>query len=216
VQWSWDRGCNGHRIPGRVSCRTKALRIIIEASRSREASTGGLGVPAHSPTRAPRPKAEGAVTGSPREGAGGVRVNEGARQGCQRLDRSRRRGKNTPTLMTETARCSAWDSRRRRSAKAGSDAVKTSGPPVMPYGAQDSVGRPRRESGERAGNTRGAGARFSNGWQKSIGRIARLLHREVARPRGDQRALAWRKSVAPNDAGARIERRRNGARVQDL
>ena len=25
---------------------------------------------------------------------------------------------------------------------------ETSGPPVMPYGAQDSVGRPRRESGE--------------------------------------------------------------------
>jgi hypothetical protein len=51
VQRSWDRGCNGHRIPGRVSCRTKALRIIIEASRSREATTDGLGVPAHSPTR---------------------------------------------------------------------------------------------------------------------------------------------------------------------
>ena len=77
VQRSWDRGCNGHRIPGRVSCRTKALRIIIETSRSREASTDGLGVPAHSPTRAPRPKAEGPVTGSPREGGGGVRVTRG-------------------------------------------------------------------------------------------------------------------------------------------
>jgi hypothetical protein len=36
----------------------------------------------------------------------------------------------------------------RRSAEAISDVVKTSGSLVMPYGAQDSVGRPRRESGE--------------------------------------------------------------------
>jgi hypothetical protein len=67
-------------------------------------------------------------------------VNEGARQGCQRLDRSRRRGKKTPTLMTETARCSSWDPRRRRSAKAGSDAVKRPVPrscrtePKTPWG----------------------------------------------------------------------------------
>jgi hypothetical protein len=140
VQRSRDRGCNGHRIPGRVSCRTKASRIINEASRSREPSTGGLGVPPHSPTRAPRPKAEGTATCSPREGVGGARVNEGARQGCQRLDRSRRRGKKTPTLMTEAARCSSWDSRRRRSAKAGSDAVKRPVPrscrtePKTPWG----------------------------------------------------------------------------------
>jgi hypothetical protein len=55
---------------------------------------------------------------------------------------------------------------------------------------------------ERAGNARGAGARSSFGWQTSVGRIARLLHREVARPVGDQeRALARKKSVAPPDAG---------------
>jgi len=37
----------------------------------------------------------------------------------------------------------------RRSAEAVSDVVKTSGPPVMPGGALDSVGRPRSESCER-------------------------------------------------------------------
>jgi len=39
-------------------------------------------------------------------------------------------------------------------------------------------------------------------WQRSIGRIARLVHRETARSRGDQgRALAGRKLEAPPDAG---------------
>jgi len=46
------------------------------------------------------------------------------------------------------------------------------------------------------------GARSSFGWQRSIGRVARLVHREVARPRGDSdRALAGRKLEAPPDAG---------------
>jgi hypothetical protein len=49
-----------------------------------------------------------------------------------------------------------------------------------------------------AGNARGAGARSSFGWQTSVGRIARLLHREVARPVGEpERALAGKKSVSP-------------------
>jgi hypothetical protein len=64
------------------------------------------------------------------------------------------------------------------------------------------VRNPRHESGEsEPGTHEGAGARSSIGWQKSVGRIARLLHREVARPVGGERALAGRKSVAPPDAG---------------
>jgi len=51
-----------------------------------------------------------------------------------------------------------------------------------------------------AGNERGAGARDSIGWQKSVRRIARLLCRSVARPFGSKRALAGRKFVAPPDA----------------
>jgi len=63
------------------------------------------------------------------------------------------------------------------------------------------VGRPPlRKWRERAGNARGAGARSSIGWQISVGRIARLLHREVARPVGEpERALARKKSVASPD-----------------
>jgi len=53
-----------------------------------------------------------------------------------------------------------------------------------------------------AGNARGAGTRIEYRWQKSIGRIARLAHRGVARPReGISRALAGRKLEAPPDAG---------------
>jgi len=80
-------------------------------------------------------------------------VNEGARQECQRLDRSRRRGKKTPTLMTEAARCSSWGFASPAIRRSGLGRRETSGPPVMPYGAQDSVGRPRRESGEREPGT---------------------------------------------------------------
>ena len=139
-------------------------------------------------------------------------MNEGARQGCQRLDRSRRRGTKTPTPVKEAARCSSWGNASPAIRRSGLGRRETFGPPVMPYGAQDSVGRPRRESGEREPGTHAVRVHvFSNGWQKSIGRIARLLHREVARPRGDQRALARRKSVAPPDVGARMERRRTGS-----
>jgi len=40
-----------------------------------------------------------------------------------------------------------------RSAEAVTGVVKRPSPPVMPYGAQDSVGRPRRESGDREPGT---------------------------------------------------------------
>jgi len=64
------------------------------------------------------------------------------------------------------------------------------------------VGRPRSESCEsEPGTHEVTGTRSSFGWQKSVGRIARLSHREVARPVGARRALAGKKSAAPPDAG---------------
>lgn len=50
-----------------------------------------------------------------------------------------------------------------------------------------------------AGSSRGAGARKSFGWQTSVGRIARLFYREVARPVGTERALARKKLIDPSD-----------------
>jgi hypothetical protein len=58
----------------------------------------------------------------------------------------------------------------------------------------------RRKSRQVAGNAQGAGTRNSYGWQRSVGRIARLLRREVERPRGAKRALARKKLEAPPDA----------------
>jgi len=80
--------------------------------------------------------------------------------------------------------------------------VKRPGPLVVVAQSLSLCGAsPPRKWRERTRNTRGAGARSSIGWQTSVGRIARLLHRQVARPGGDQRALAGKKSVAPPDAG---------------
>lgn len=63
------------------------------------------------------------------------------------------------------------------------------------------------KAAERVGNARGTGTRHSDRWQKSVGRIARLVRLEVARPLGEiDRALAGRKLEALPDAGhERIE-----------
>lgn len=70
----------------------------------------------------------------------------------------------------------------------------------------------RCKSRKRTGNTRGAGARRSFGWQMLVGRITRLHRREVARPRGESRALSQKEARSTVRRGARVEKRRNGAR----
>jgi len=70
--------------------------------------------------------------------------------------------------------------------KRSSDVVKRPVPrshrtePYSPWGVHAA------KAATGAGNARGAGARSSFGWQTSVGRIARLLHREVARPVGER------------------------------
>jgi len=112
-----------------------------EAFRSREALTGDLGAKPHSPTRARGQKPRTRRTSSPREGEGGARVNGRARQGCQRLDRSRCRGKNTPTLVEEGREAVCTRSRARCvPPKRSSDVVKRPVPrscrtePKTPWG----------------------------------------------------------------------------------
>jgi hypothetical protein len=113
------------------------------------------------------------------------------------------RGKKTPTFVLQAVRQSSSKFVFAvRSAEAVVGRRETSGPPVVVAWSLSLRGTsPPRKWRERTGNTRGAGARSSIGWQTSVGRIARLLHREVARPVGDERALAGEKSVAPPDAG---------------
>ena len=60
-----------------------------------------------------------------------------------------RRGKNNAHAQDEAVRSSSWGSVLHRDPpKRFLSVVKRSIPPVMPYGAKDSVGRPRCESGE--------------------------------------------------------------------
>jgi len=120
------------------------------------------------------------------------------------IDRSHR-GKKTPTLCSQ-----GREARRARFGVAGddppkrsSDAVKRPDPRSYRAKPKTSRGVPAAKAASGAGNARGAGARSSFGWQTSVGRIARLLHREVARPVGEpERALAGRKFVAPLTWGA--------------
>lgn len=75
----------------------------------------------------------------------------------------------------------------RRSAEAVSDVVKRPVPRNAARSLRLRRGIPAAKAARGTGNTRGAGARSSFGWQTSAGRIARLLHRQVARPAGDPR-----------------------------
>jgi len=140
--------------PAKGPCRWKALRIITRRRLSRAGVQGGLGCFTHSPTRVPRPKAEDTATMQLQRRRERRRVDEGQRQECQRLDRVSVVGPIRPRSWLHRKARTTRLRAERRSAEAILDVVKTSGSLVMPYGAQDSVGRPRRESGESEPGTR--------------------------------------------------------------
>jgi hypothetical protein len=75
-------------------------------------------------------------------------VNERARQGCQRLDRIHTVGRKRPRFVTKAVRLKHEGPVSMTVRRSGPGRRETSCPPVTPYGAQDSVGHPRRESGE--------------------------------------------------------------------
>jgi len=187
VGGSRDRGCNGHRIlrraltdrrhpgsPRGVSRHGRAFRVVLAGPCILQPITN--------------PSKEGvAVTSSTREGVWGVRVNRDSRQGCQRFDRHQYRGNKTPTLTLESVsrrggRCADDDPPKR-----SSDVVKRPVPRYYRTEPKPPWGVPAAKVARGVGNARGASARSSFGWQISVGRIARLLHREVARPVGDTR-----------------------------
>jgi len=143
--------------------------------------------PSHSPTEDDEP----AKVGLGASGRGGSdRDVRGS------IDRGRR-GKTTPTLVAaagqqpakheakvtqRNSECCVLDDPPKRSERR--ESVRSPGQAAR---SPNSERRPRGESrGSVAGNIRGAGARSSFGWQKSIGRIARLARREVASPRGEE------------------------------
>jgi len=153
VAWSWDRGCNGHRILRRVPFRTKAFRIITRRRLSRDGVNGGLGG-----LRILRPawrdqKSSCAVTWQ-HPGSWVRREDESGGR-----DRDVR-GSIASAPWGENAHASSIATRRGRGSalvtirRSGLGRRETSSPPVMLRGALVSAGRPRRESGEREPGTR--------------------------------------------------------------
>jgi hypothetical protein len=188
VRGSRDRGCNGHRILRRVPADRRHPGSSRGVSFHEKASTVVLAAVSSSNPCQTSQKEDARSTCSAGEGSRGVRTKRQSRQGCQRLDRVEHRGKKTPTLVSPGRKAVELELRvRRRSAEAVSDVVKRPVPRSTRRSLRLRRASPQRKLRERAGNARGAGAHSSIGWQKSVGRIARLLHREVARPVGDPR-----------------------------
>jgi len=189
VSGSRDRGCNGHRILWRVpndrrhpsSKRASALHgdgahdelggsHILRSSLTRK-NAGGWRRQRNRQRRGSSTKRWG--------------CNWGVATGVSEARPHECRGKKTPTFETPAREGLELEaSTQRRSAEAVSGVVKHSVPQSCrpePYSPGDvHAGQPA----ERVGNARGAGARSSYGWQKSVRRIARLLHRSVARSDG--------------------------------
>jgi hypothetical protein len=155
------------------------------------------------PTRAkPRQREDARPERSSREGGRGGRRQKDRDRGVKGSVAHGSVGRQRPRCCTRSGkRKGAQSSVVRRPAEAVSGVVKTPGPPVIhcaepktPRGVHASQGA------HGAGNERGAGARDSIGWQKSVRRIVRLPCRSIARSVGSPRALAGRKFVAPPDA----------------
>jgi hypothetical protein len=138
------------------------------------------------------------------------------RQGCQRLDRSlirRAGGRNAPASWEENAH--ARDPCRQRKGREAtrSVSIRRSGSRVVKHAdPRSSRAEPRlreaptsRKRRQEPGTHEVRVHAITHGWQKSIGRIARLAHRRVARPRGGRsKQGASRKearSTVSSDAG---------------
>jgi len=175
VRWSRDRGCNGHRILGRVPADGRHLGPRCGAGFHESAMAVVSAVSGFSDE-----SREGEATVGKAEIATGV--SEARSHRC--------RGQKTPTfdapgreaVEVEVTHANGGPPKRSFGRR------ETSGPPVVVAWSLSLHGTsPPRKRRERTGNKRGAGARSSNGWQMSVRRIARLLHREVARPVGGTR-----------------------------
>jgi len=188
VSCSRDRGCNGHRILRRVPNDRRHPSPKRGVGFHETAQSVGLAISASSDPLQPvktRASGEDKETGN---------VGE-ARRSAEDVTRGRDRG------VRGSAACAPWEenaharspareglelevSTQGRSAEAVSDVVKHPVPrscrtePYTPWDVH--AGQPA----ERVGNMRGAGARSSFEWQKSVRRVARLLHRSIARSDG--------------------------------
>jgi len=172
--------------------------------RSREAFTGGLGSLTHPPTRVPRPKAEGTA-----------RKKQLSRRWERREDGRSERDKgvrgsvaSAPWEENAHAHDESREANHHEITRSMFDPPKrlerreTFGSPIMPYGAQDSVGRPHRVSGESESETHEVWVHAVRLGGRHRSDASRVFHAGssqglvVAR-----RALARKKFAAPSDAG---------------
>jgi hypothetical protein len=98
---SWDRGCKGHRILRRVLVGGRHLRTSRALGFHESVVTATLAASSRGQRRE-RDSSEKSWRRAPEGRAKALPVSRKRerRQGCQRLGRSRRRGKKTPTLSS--------------------------------------------------------------------------------------------------------------------
>jgi len=108
VAWSRDRGCNGHRILRRISCRRKAPRIITKRSGHAERSRVVFGATKHPSTRAPRPKATDTARLQPSRRRGRREDESRSATGVSEARSHQRRGKNNAHALDEAVRRASW------------------------------------------------------------------------------------------------------------
>ena len=104
VQRSRDRGCNGHRILRRVPADGRHPGSSRGVSFTRDAHGWSWRSSASSNPCLLAKSWKSRSRCSSREGGRGVRVNERARQGCQRLDRIHTVGRQRPRFMSDAVR----------------------------------------------------------------------------------------------------------------
>jgi hypothetical protein len=172
VQPSRDRGCHGHRILRRVPADGRHPGSSRGVSFTRDAHGWSWRSSASSDPWS-RSKAVTTDTSSSRESERGVRMNEGARQGCQRLDRIHTVGTQRPRFASDAVRLKHEghvSMTVRRSGPGRRENVLSPGHAVRSPRLRGAS--PPRKRRERAGNTRGAGTR-SFVWVAEIGRMHR-------------------------------------------
>jgi hypothetical protein len=185
---SRNRGCKGHWILRRVLVGGRHLRLSRAIFLHGKVVTAALAASS-------RGRGDTARKSQSYEGdAKALRVlrKRERRQRCQRLDRlagtvGRKRPRSEPPRRRHPAR--GFEARQRVSAairRSVLECRETLGPlvinrtePKTPWGVH------AMKVAERARNSRGTGTRRSYRWQKSVGRIARLVLRKIARSCGE-------------------------------
>lgn len=163
--------------------RWKAPRVTPKRRLSRGGVERDLGGSLTPPTHERDPR--GSARGDPAK-AGSRRGKRERRQGCQRLGRSGRRGKTTPTLLTRNREVERPEATRVRvrSAEAVLDVVKRRVP-------QSGRAEPRSPRDVPRGESRGSELGTREVWVHAVVRVAEVgsSHRASSAPRG--RKASW-------------------------